>query len=140
MDCVVARKDRFWEEIEPDFKQLQTYRDVHPTLVTDHDRHIEVYVGGDSQDHRGLLRLSTEDYFARLHARENKSLSLCTSLRNRIETLKKEIESGRQKLVTVHKEKSRAFCAMRDFWRNKIMEQQSYGGRMVLAALRRGYF
>ena len=67
-------------------------------------------------------------------------MALCRTLRNRIESLEKDIEAGRQKMVTVHKEKNQAVSAMRDFWRNKIFEQQSYGGRMVLAALRRGHF
>ena len=42
-------------------------------------------------------------------------MSLCRVLRDRIENLEKELESGRQKLVTVHKEKNRAVGAMRDF-------------------------
>ena len=67
-------------------------------------------------------------------------MSLCRSLRNRIEILEKEIEASRQKVVSVHKEKNRAVGAMREFWRNKVLEEQSYGGRTVLAAIRRGYF
>ena len=140
LDRVAERKEKFWEEVEPEIRQLESYRDAHPSLVLDRDRYIEVFVGGDSQDHRGLLRVSTEEYFAKIHRRETKAMSLCRMLRDRIENLEKELETGRQKLVTVHKEKNRAIGAMRDFWRNKIFEQQSYGGKMVLAALRRGYF
>ena len=140
LDRVAERKEKFWEEVEPEIQQLQSYRDAHPSLVLDQDRYIEVFVGGDSQDHRGLLRVSTEEYFAKIHHRETKAMGLCKILRDRIENLEKEVETGRQKLVTVHKEKNRAVGAMRDFWRNKIFEQQSYGGKMVLAALRRGYF
>ena len=140
LDRVAESKERFWEEIEPEIRQLESYRDAHPSLVLDQDRYIEVFVGGDSQDHRGLLRVSTEEYFARMHRREAKAMALCRTLRNRIESLEKDIEAGRQKMVTVHKEKNQAVSAMRDFWRNKIFEQQSYGGRMVLAALRRGHF
>jgi hypothetical protein len=140
LDRVAEKKEKFWEEVEPEIQQLESYRDAHPSLVLDQDRYIEVFVGGDSQDHRGLLRVSTEEYFAKIHHRETKAMGLCKILRDRIENLEKELETGRQKLVTVHKEKNRAVGAMRDFWRNKIFEQQSYGGKMVLAALRRGYF
>ena len=97
--------ERFWEEIEPEIRQLESYRDAHPSLVLDQDRYIEVFVGGDSQDLRGLLRVSTEEYFARMHRRETKAMALCRTLRNRIESLEKDIEAGRQKMVTVHKEK-----------------------------------
>ena len=82
-----------------------SYRDAHTSLVVDQDCYIEVFVGSDSQDHRGLLRVSTEEYFARMHRRETKAMALCKTLRNRIERLEKDIETGRQKLVTVHKEK-----------------------------------
>ena len=102
---------------------------------------IEVFVGGENQDFRGLQRVSAEEYFSRIHRRETKAMSLCKVLRNQIESLEKEIDNGQQKLVAAHKEKARAVNATaRYFWRNKIFEQQSYGGKMVLAALRRGYF
>lgn len=140
LDRVAENSERFWNEVDPEVKQLQEYRDPHPSIVIDQDRFIEVYVGGDNQDFRGLQRVSAEEYFSRIHLRETKAMSLCKVLRNRIESLEKEIDNGRQKLVAAHKEKKRAVNATRYFWRNKIFEQQSYGGKMVLAALRRGYF
>ena len=78
------------------------------------DRYIEVFVGGDSQDHRDLLRVSTEEYFSRIHHRESKALALSKILRDRIESLEKEIERERHKLITVHKEKIQAVGAMRE--------------------------
>ena len=126
-----SREKSFLKKLNQKF----SYRDAHPSLVLDHDRYIEVFVGGDSQDHRGLLRVSTGEYFAKIHRRETKAMSLCRILRDQIENLEKELETGRQKLVTVHEEKYRTVGAMRNFWRNKISEQQSYGGKMVLAAL-----
>ena len=71
--------------------------------MLDQDRYIEVFVGGDSRDHRGLLRVSTEEYFARMHHQEAKVMALCRTLRNLIESLEKDIEAGRQKMVTIHK-------------------------------------
>lgn len=140
LDRIADRKERFWNEVDPEVKQLEDYRDPHPSIVIDQDRFIEVFVGGDNQDFRGLQRVSAEEYFSRIHRRETKAMSLCKILRNRIESLEKEIDNGRQKLVAAHKEKTRAVNATRYFWRNKIFEQQSYGGKMVLAALRRGNF
>ena len=37
---------------------------------------------------------------------ESKAMALCRTLRNRVESLEKDIENGRQKFVTVHKEKN----------------------------------
>ena len=139
LDRVAARSERFWDDVDPEIQELQKYKDAHPSVVVDEDRHIEVFIGGDTQDYRGMLRVSTEEYFARVNNRERKAMSLCRTLRNRIESLEKEIEASKQKVVSVHKEKKRAVGAMREFWRNKILEEQSYGGRMMLAAIRRGY-
>ena len=55
LDRVTERKEKFWEEVEPEIQQLESYRDAHPSLILDQDRYIEVFVGGDSQDHRGLI-------------------------------------------------------------------------------------
>ena len=91
-----------------------------PSLVLDQDHYIEVFVGGDSQDNRGLLHVSIEEYFTKLHHREG--------------------YSSVQNWSLLIKKKNQAVGVMRDFWRNKIVEQQSYGGKMVLAALRRDTF
>ena len=78
--------------------------------MVDQDRYIVVFVGGDSQDHRGLLRVSTEEYFSRIHRRESKALALCKTLRDTIESLEKEVERERHKVITVHKEKTSCWC------------------------------
>ena len=96
------------EEIEPEIQQLESYRDAHPSLVLDQDRYIEVFVG----DHRGPIACLYRRIFAKIHHRETKAMSLCRMLRDRIENLEKELETGRQKLVTVHKEKNWAVGAM----------------------------
>ena len=48
--------------MDPEVKQLQNYRDPHPSIVIDQDRLTEVFVGGDNQDLRGLQRVSAEEY------------------------------------------------------------------------------
>ena len=90
LDRVVERKEKFWENVEPEMQQLESYRDAHPSLVLDQDRYIEVFVGGDSQDHRGLLRVCTEEYFAKMHHQETKAMALCKTSRNQIESLEKD--------------------------------------------------
>ena len=72
LDRVAAKKDQFWDDVQPDVQELQSYHDAHPSVIVDQDRHIEVFIGGDSQDYRGLLRVSTEEYFARVNNRERR--------------------------------------------------------------------
>ena len=115
---------------------VDSCRDVHPTIITDEDRHIEVLVAGERQDTSGIIRVSMEEYFSRLHKREMKSLSVCKSLRDQVETLEEEVKEMRQEMIEVQRENSMAVGRVRNFWRNKILEEGSRGGAVLMAALR----
>jgi len=128
--------DRYWEKIGKDMDDVDNCRDVHPTIITDEDRHIEVLVAGERQDTRGIIRVSMEEYFSRLHKREMKSLSVCKSLRDQVETLEEEVKEMRQEMIEVQRENSMAVGRVRNFWRNKILEEGSRGGAVLMAALR----
>lgn len=77
-----------------------------------------------------------EEYFSRLHKREMKSLSVCKSLRDQVETLEEEGKEMRQEIIEVQRENSMAVGRVRNFWRNKILEEDSRGGAVLMAALR----
>jgi len=55
--------ERYWEKTGKDVDDVESYRDLHPTIVTDKDQHIEVLVADERQDTSGIVRVSTEEYF-----------------------------------------------------------------------------
>ena len=128
--------ERYWEKTGKDVDDVESYRDIHPTIVTDKDRHIEVLVAGERQDTSGIVRVSTEEYFSQLHKRELKSSSLCKSLRDQVETLEEKVWEMKQEMTKVRRETSMEVGRVRNFWRNKILEEGSRGGAVLMAALR----
>ena len=135
-DQELELNDQFWEAVGPKFNDLQRSLDPHPTVVIDDKHHIEVFVGGSNRDYRGLSRVSMEQHFANIHKREQKAISLCQTLRDRVETLEEELANARQRTLEMHRNKTITVNQIRDFWRNKVLEQRSRGGMMLLASLR----
>ena len=88
-----------------------------------------------------VSRLSTDEYFKRFHEQETKKNTALRvelkCMRDRIETLKKEI-LVKDKLSKI--ENNRAVEEVTKFWRNSILEGETYGGKMVRAALRNKIF
>ena len=136
LDRLAKRSEEYWEETGKDIDDVESYRDVHPTIVMDKERHIEVLVAGERQDTSGIIRVSTEEYFSRLHEREMKSSSVCKSLRDQVEVLEEKIVEMKQEMMKVQRENSMAVGRVRNFWRNKILEEGSRGGAILMAALR----
>ena len=94
---------------------VESYRDLHPTIVTDKDRHIEVLVVGERQDTSGIVRVSTEEYFSQLHKRELKSSSLCKSLRDQVEALEEKVQEMKQEMTKAQRETRKAVGRVRNF-------------------------
>lgn len=136
LDRIADEQAAYWRNMEPDIDELNRSRDVHPTIVTDEDRFIEVYVGNNHQDTSGLLRVSTEEHFARLHRREAQAVSLCKNLRNRIETLEENLLDAQRKLVNLQTDKQNEITRVRKFWRDRVLEEGSRAGTMLLASLK----
>ena len=128
--------ERYWEKTGKDVDDVESYRDLHPTIITDKDRHIEVLAAGERQDTSGIVRVSTEEYFSQLHKRELKSSSLCKSLRDQVEALEEKVQEMEQEMTKAQRETRKAVGRVRNFWRNKILEEGSYGGAVLMAALR----
>jgi len=42
--------ERYWKKTGKNVDDVESYHDLHPTIVTDKDRHIEVLVAGKRQD------------------------------------------------------------------------------------------
>ena len=91
LDRLASKQEAFWEKAQSQINDLNESHDSHPTIVTDEDRFIEVFVSGNHQDTRGLLRVSKEEHFARLHRREAKAISVCKILRDRVEVLEETV-------------------------------------------------
>lgn len=132
LDRLAEKRKRLWTDIQPEVGKLHESEDSHPSLVIDEDRHIEVFVGGENKDFRSFVHVSAGVFF------KTSTLTLCKALRNKVESLQKEMDKNREKIIRVHKEKNREIGSVRNFWRNKILEQQSYGEKVLLSAIRRG--
>lgn len=79
----------YWKQY---VNELQSYRDVHPAIVTDSNNQIEVYVNGSKKGLSGLTRVSAGVYFSSLHKREERERHMCKVLRDRIEELARVVE------------------------------------------------
>ena len=105
----------------------------NPLILLDEKRSLEVHIQPELQRRSGseVLRLSTEEYFRRLHRREMKSTHAIACLTNRVEELKKELIKKEQ---AANKEKNEAVRHVRKFWRNIVLEE-SQGGKMLKKSL-----
>lgn len=65
-----------------------------------------------------------------------KLLPVCKSLRDQVETLEEKVKEIKQEMIKVRRENSMAVGRVRNFWRNKILEEGSCGGAVLMAALR----
>jgi len=136
LDRLANKPDKYWEETGENVDEVESYRDNHPTIITDKERHIEVLVAGERQDTSGIIRVSTKEYLSRLHKREMKSSFLCKSLRDQVEALEIKIIEMKEEMIKHQKERNIAVGRVREFWRNKILEEGSRGGAILMAALR----
>ena len=112
--------------------------DELPLVVVDKKRKLSVYISDPEYctlPGAEILKLSTEEYFRRVDEHKRKSSLTIRSLRNKIETLQKEVSIKEN----THKiEKEEAVHRVSRFWRNFI-EGDTHGGRMVRAALNISY-
>lgn len=65
-----------------------------------------------------MLRLSTEEYFRRLLAKEKQGQLAIKCLRNGVEELKSKLITQRELL---HREKEEAVNVIREFWRDNVL-------------------
>ena len=135
-DRMVDEQAKYWESVDPDIRDLNEYRDIYPTIVTDKEKYIEVCVIDSHQEIQGLKRVSIEEHFARLHRREAMAVSLCKQFRDRIEALEDKLYESQTKLVKLHKDKEDSIARVRGFWRNKVLEEGSRSGMILLAGLK----
>ena len=136
LDRLANKPDKYWEETGKNVDEVESYRDNHPTIITDKERHIEVLVAGERRDTSGIIRVSTKEYLSRLQKREMKSSFLCKSLRDQVEALEIKIIEMKEEMIKHQKERNIAVGRVREFWRNKILEEGSRGGAILMAALR----
>ena len=77
---------------------------MHPSIITDKQRSIEVLVDGTGQ-FRGtaaLRRVDIKSYFEQQLQREAKATELCRMMRNRIETLENALKDSKVKIVNIY--------------------------------------
>ena len=106
-------------------------------IVVDKERKLEVYISDpDYQQLPGaeVLKLSTQEYFWRVHDHERRTNVTIKCLRDEVETLKKELSVKEQACKI---EKKEAVTEVTKFWRDAILEGNTHGGKMVNAALKR---
>ena len=72
LDQISNENLKYWDMcVQKEIEELKNYHDVYPTFVTDEKRAVVVQV--TSSAHRrssGLVRVSMEEYFKRIHKRE----------------------------------------------------------------------
>lgn len=111
--------------------------DITPLIVVDKERRLEVHIS--DPDYKCLpgsevLKLSTQEYFRRLHEREKRTSDTMKCLRNKVETLERQL-SIKEKVCKI--EQKEAIKAVTKFWRNSIIEGNTRSGKMVREALKR---
>ena len=111
--------------------------DITPLIVVDKKRKLEVYISDpDYQRLPGseVLKLSTQEYFRRLHEHEKRTSDTMKCLRDKVETLERQL-SIKEKACKIEKEE--AIKEVTKFWGNSIIEGNTRSGKMVRAALKR---
>ncbi len=110
---------------------LESYKDA---IVCSENNDVD---RGGHKGMNGLPRVAMSEYFSSIHEREQNSQQMCKLLRNRVDKVESLLEDAkleREKLKGEHcKEKEQ----IRYFWRNKIFEEGSRGGRMIMAAVQK---
>ena len=107
-----------------------------PVVICDTKRKLEVHITDpEAEKLRGseVLKLSMKQYIERLHEKEKESKVAMKCLRDRVESLQKEVSDVAQ---SSHLIKDKAVREVRKFWRDSILEEGSRGGKMVKVALR----
>ena len=110
---------------------------MHPAIVCSDENEVEVYIRGGHKRTAGLNRVAISEYFSSLHKRERNSQQMCKVLRNRIDHLESLLEDAKFQQEKTNREHNKEKEQIRYFWRNKIFEEGSWGGRMVMAAVRK---
>lgn len=138
LDRISDDNMKYWEmSVQKEIDELEKYHDARPAFVTDEKRAVVVQVTDSSRrGSSGLIRVSTEEYFKRIHKREEKAIELCKHMRDRIEELEKALLDSKTRIMKMHRQNQRKIEKVRYFWRNKIYEGSSYGGRMLMAAVK----
>ena len=72
--------------------EFESYRDVHPSILTDAAWTVTVDGTGPYKGAAGIRRMALEDYISRLRKRDEKAVRLCRLLRDRIEVLEDAID------------------------------------------------
>ena len=103
-------------------------------IVVDETRSVEVHLQIWNVRGSQVIKISTEEYFRRMFEKEMKRKLAIKCLRNKVETLKKELVTKEHSL---RKEKEEAVSGVRSFRRDSLMEGCSRGGKMVKAALQK---
>lgn len=108
-----------------------------PVVVCDKKRKIEVHISDPEVANlpgSEVLKLSAKEYIKRLNDKEDKSKIVIKCLRNRVESLQKEVSDVKQFSQI---SKAKAVEEVTKIWRDKILECGSYGGKMLNAALKK---
>ena len=101
-------KTKYWDMCVKEIEELENYRDAHPAFVTDEKR-----AASHQQSHKGisgLVQISTEEYFKRIHKREEKAIELCKHMRDRVEELETALLTSIMKMHRQNQRKIEKVC------------------------------
>ena len=135
IDDVIFENDKFWDEkMKKELREYESYRDVHPSILTDASRSIKVIVDGTGpyKGTSGLRRVALQDYIGRLHKRDEKAVQVCKMLRDRIENLEDIVKDSKVRYMKLHRESKKQVEQVRYFWRSKIFEGNTRGGQSAM--------
>ena len=123
--------------MKKELREYESYRDVHPSILTDASQSIKVIVDGTGpyKGTSGLRRVALQEYIGRLHKRDEKAVQVCKMLRDRIEHLEDIIKDSKVRCMKLHRESKKQVEQVRYFWRSKIFEGNTRGGQMLMSAM-----
>ena len=134
LDRAADESQKYWTRYQA---YLESYKDVHPAIVCSEKNDVEVYVRGGHKGMSGLNRVAVSEYFSSAHEREQNSQQMCKILRNRVDQLESLLENAKLEREKQKREHGKEKEQIRYFWRNKIFEEGSWGGRMIMAAVQK---
>ena len=134
-DLFTRCEKRFWDTCRCEINEMEKFKDTHPAIITDEDSAIQVIVANTDQEFKCLQEVTLKQFVSNLQQREQSALHVAKKCRNRVQELERQLDGASLELERCRIEGKRSISYVREFWRNRVYEKVSRGGRMVMAAL-----
>lgn len=124
----------FWTSLS-DITTSEKYCDPHPSVIVDKDCCVKVVVANEAQDFSTVKQTNFNSFVMDYTQREKEKDKVIRCLRGRVEKLEAEKWKWMEKVCNAELKSREKIDTVRRFWRNKIYEQATRGGKLLMAAL-----